>query len=303
MKRLSIIIFIIVAVSTLVQAQDWVDQAGMKYNCEAINKIVAAYGDEDFSQSASTVSTTVADWFSGFFPACPIASEATSAEADGATPENTAATETSDSDYSFNSGDDGLQPVLGPISLSEGIHIFTATTDGYMIVSPTSLSGDCGSDLRYSIFSFSDGEGSSGAQSVVNAESDCNVLLEVSLADEEWTLDIRQVTLENTPLIKTSDGNYSFNSIDDGLQPVLGPIFLSAGVHIFTATTDGYMIISPISLSGDCGSDLRYSIFSFSDGEGSSGAQSVVNAESDCNVLLEVSLADEEWTLGIEKLS
>lgn len=194
MKKLSIIIFIIVIVSALVQAQDWIEQAGIQYNCEAINKIVAAYGNEDFSRSADTVSTTVADWFGWFFPACPIMSEATSAEADDATPENTAATETSDSDYSFNSGADGLQPVLGPITLSEGIHIFTATTHGYMIVSPTSLSGDCGSNLRLSIFSLSDGEGSDGAQSVVNAESDCNVLLEVSLADEEWTLDIEKLS-------------------------------------------------------------------------------------------------------------
>ena len=302
MKNLFIVMLISV-IAVLAQAQNWVDRAGIQYNCEAINKIVATYGNEDFSRSANTVSTTVADWFSWFFPTCPITSETMSIEINDAVPEDTVVPEMSDSDYSFNSNDDGLQPALGPISLSEGIHIFTATTDGYMIVSPTSLSGDCGSDLRYSIFSLSDGEGSDGAQSVVNAESDCNVLLEISNVSEEWTLDIRQIILENTPLIKTSDGSYSFNSIDDGLQPVLGPLFLSAGVHIFTATTDGYIIVSPTSLSGDCGSDLRYSIFSLSDGEGSDGAQSVVNAESDCNVLLEISNVSEEWTLDIRQVS
>lgn len=188
MKKLFIIIFIIVIVSTLTQAQNWVDQAGIQYNCEAINKIVAAYGNEDFQRSADMVSTTVADYFAFFFPVCPITVETVSIEASDAVPE------TSGSDYSFNSNDDGLQPVLGPITLSAGIHIFTATTDGYMIVSPTSLSGDCGSDLRYSIFSLSDGEGSDGAQSVVNAESDCNVLLEIGLAGEEWTLGIEKLS-------------------------------------------------------------------------------------------------------------
>ena len=299
MNRLFVMV-IIFLMSLTSFAQDWVDHAGAQYNCEAINKIVAAYGDEDFAQSAGTVST-VADWFGWFISACPITSEAASVEADEASSEATAATEISDSDYSFNSNDEGLQPVLDPISLSEGIYIFTATTDGFMIVSPTSLSGDCGSDLRYSISNISAGEGSDGAQSVVQAETDCNVLLEIGNTSKAWTLDIRHVTLENSVVIETSDGSYSFNSNDDGLQPVLGPISLSEGIHVFTATTDGFMIVSLTSLSGDCGSDLRYSISNISAGEGSDGAQSVVQVETDCNVLLEIGNTSKAWTLDIER--
>ena len=168
-------VMIVFLMSSTAFSQDWVDQAGIEYNCEVLNKIVATYGHEDFLRSDGTVST-VADQFAFSFPACPIT------------------TETSDSDYSFNSTDEGLQPVLGPIFLPAGIYIFTATTDDYMSVRPTSLSGNCGSDLKYSIFSISPGEGSDGAQSVVTAESDCNVLLEIDNIDEEWTLDIEKVS-------------------------------------------------------------------------------------------------------------
>ncbi len=168
-------VMIVFLMSSTAFSQDWVDQAGIEYNCEVLNKIVATYGDEDFLRSDGTVST-VADQFASFFPACPIT------------------TETSDSDYSFNSTDEGLQPVLGPVFLPAGIYIFTATTDDYMIVRPTSLSGNCGSDLKYSIISISSGEGSDGAQSVVTVESDCNVLLDIDNIDEAWTLDIEKVS-------------------------------------------------------------------------------------------------------------
>ncbi len=178
-------VMIVFLMSSTAFSQDWVDQDGdgLEFNCEVLNKIVATYGHEDFLRSDGTVST-VAD-FASFLSACPITTETASIT-----------TETSDSDYSFNSADEGLQPVLGPILLSEGIHIFTATTDGYMFVSPTSLSGNCGRDIDWGLSTIMilAGQGTHGAQSVVDVESDCNVLLEISGATEEWTLDIKKAS-------------------------------------------------------------------------------------------------------------
>ena len=278
-------------------AQEWVERAGVEYNCDVLNGILEDYGEHELSRSAG-VANTVASLIEIIFPACPPAT-------DTATSETTTETDTSSPEalFSFSSDEDGLQPVLGPLTLPAGIYVFTATTDDYMIVKPESLSGDCGRDLKSSIFSISVGEGSQGAQSVVTAESDCSVLLEVDLVSEAWTLDIEHVILTKNPALETSDGSYSFSSDDAGVQPVLGPLSLPAGIYVFTATTDDYMIVKPESLSGDCGRDLKSSIFSISAGEGSQGAQSVVTAESDCNVLLEVDLVSEAWTLDIEKAS
>ena len=186
-------VMIVFLMSSTAFSQDWVDQDGdgIEFNCEVLNKIVATYSDEDFLRSDGTVST-VADFVSFF---CPITTETASIETNDAAPENTVTTETSDSDYSFNSADEGLQPVLGPIFLPAGIYIFTVTTDGYMFVSPTSLSGACEFDFGLlSTIIIRPGQGTHGAQSVVTVESDCNVLLEISNTTEEWTLDIEKAS-------------------------------------------------------------------------------------------------------------
>ena len=49
--------------------------------------------------------------------------------------------------------------------------------------------------------------------------------------------------------------------------------------------------------------DLKLSIFSLSRGEGADGAQSVVNVEKDCEVLLEIGNASENWQLEVIKIS
>ena len=134
----------------------------------------------------------------------------------------------------------------------------------------------------------------------MEVESDCNVLLEVGNTSETWMLDI--VSAFSMLVHLFSDG-YSANSVEMSLQPVLGPLALRPGVYVFRATTDGYMTVSPQSLSGDCGLDLEVSIFSLSRGEGADGAQSVVEVGKDCQVLFEIGNTTEKWQLEINKLS
>ena len=96
---------------------------------------------------------------------------------------------------------------------------------------------------------------------------------------------------------------YSFSSDEAGLQPVLGPLSLPAAIYIFTATTDGFMTVLPQSLSGDCGMDIGLPIFNLMAGQAADGAQSVVEVEIDCDVLLEIGNTTESWMLEINKLS
>ncbi len=300
MKKVFAVIFAFM-LTTFSIAQEWVEHAGIEYNCDVLNGILEDYGDKSFARSAGSV-TIVSDVFGTFFPSCPSAMLTASNDSNPVVQVVDSKPAFTENSYSFSSVDEGLQPVLGPISLTKGVYIFTATTEDFMIVSPTSLAGDCGSDLKYSIFSISAGDGSNGAQSVVEAEEDCSVLLEVSLVSQRWTLSIKHIIPSQSAKLIASDGSYSFSSVER-LQPVLGPLLLSAGVHVFTATTDDFMLVTPTLLSGDCGSDLKYSIFSISAGDGSNGAQSLVEAEEDCTVLLEVSMVSDAWTLDIEKVS
>ena len=135
-------------------AQEWVEHGGAEYNCSVLNGILVDYGDSDLSRSGDRV-MTVGELFAIMFPSCPAPTDT----ATGETPVDTDAS-SSDALFSFSSDEAGLQPVLGPLTLPAGVYVFTATTDGYMTVSPQSLSGDCGFDLKVSIFSLSRGRSS-----------------------------------------------------------------------------------------------------------------------------------------------
>lgn len=274
-------------------AQDWVEHGGTEYNCSVLNGILADYGDSDLSRSGDSL-MTVGELFAIMFPRCPPAADIKKGE--------TVETDPSSSDtlFSFNSDEHGLQPVLGPLTLPAGVYVFTATTAGFMAVVPQSLSGDCGLDLKVAVFNLSQGQGDSGAQSVVDVEANCNVLFEIGNTTSRWTMDIVAATeLESVSVT----GSYSTASDNEGLRPVLGPLALAKGVYVFTATTKGFMAVVPQSLSGNCGLDLKVAIFNLSQGQGSRGAQSVVEVEVDCDVLLDVSNTTQDWTLDIKKSS
>lgn len=102
----------------------------------------------------------------------------------------------SDCSESYFFSDDGGYPrVLGPMSLAEGIYMFTMTTNGAGRVSPVALSEGCGSDLSATIISISKGAGARGAESLTKVEADCDVFLELSSLTlaEAWTLKIEKV--------------------------------------------------------------------------------------------------------------
>lgn len=95
----------------------------------------------------------------------------------------------------------------------------------------------------------------------------------------------------------------SFNSDDEGLMPVIGPIEIPEGVYRVTLVTEGYFIMKVDALDGACGEGTRMSSNAFNVGRDSAtnGAEVVIISEG-CEALLSVSNVTKSWTLGFEKL-
>ena len=281
----------------IANAQDWVEHGGAEYNCTVLRNMLADYGDSDVQRSGDRV-MTLGELFAPFFPNCP---EAHASDMSEMPAENDAGS--AESLFSFNSHEAGSQPVLGPMELREGVYVFTASADASMSVSPTIVSGDCGTDLELgSIIFFTSNGRTQTEQSAVEVEQTCNILLEVSkYGSDAWTLAIHKV--ESSALEPQS--TYTFESSELGLQPVLGPLHFTDGVYTVTATSDAGMSVTPVILSGNCGTDLELGsiIFFTSDGH-TQVEQSAVQVQADCEVLLEISnIGGSTWSVVIDKLS
>lgn len=87
--------------------------------------------------------------------------------------------------FSFSSEQDGQQPAIGPITLPNGTWRATVTTEDYVTVDFTELSGDCGDSSL--IFILSAGEAASGAQQVFKTSGDCETLISFENVSDSWT--------------------------------------------------------------------------------------------------------------------
>jgi hypothetical protein len=97
----------------------------------------------------------------------------------------------------------------------------------------------------------------------------------------------------------------SFNSEQHGMRPVIGPIEFADGIYRSTLTTDGFININLIPISGDC--DLGFSVWLFSilsseAGIASQGASKTLTSRS-CIAMLEFERIDRPWTLEFELIT
>jgi len=90
----------------------------------------------------------------------------------------------------FSSERDGMQPVIGPVVIPEGIYRVTATTASFMIAHITALQGECGDG--YSLFNVTQGNATNGVQAVFESAG-CEALIEVSNTREAWTLEFEKL--------------------------------------------------------------------------------------------------------------
>jgi hypothetical protein len=86
----------------------------------------------------------------------------------------------------FDSGTEGLQPVIGPLVLSSGTYRVRVVTNGFFIASIETLSGTCDAGFM-GLFNLSAGQASNGAEAIFKSK-DCLALVTISNVTEPWTL-------------------------------------------------------------------------------------------------------------------
>jgi hypothetical protein len=192
----------------------------------------------------------------------------------------------------LNSAEEGLQAVIS-VELPTGFYRTTVVTNGYMIAEYRVREGECLSVRDGQIFNVSGGIAENGA-STVFVSNECQMLIEISNTREPWEIMFTPMSLlpENTPLL--------FNSENDGMMAAIGYVAIPSGQYLVTATTDAYMIVQVLEISGTCDSG-RGSLFNFSEGEGADGAEAVFESE-DCVAVILVTNTREPWTLEFEAL-
>lgn len=95
--------------------------------------------------------------------------------------------EASCSALSFSSEIEGLQPVIGPVEIPEGVYRAIATTEAAMIVQVDAIEGECEGRGFGSLFNLSGGQGVDGAESLFISEG-CTAFISISNTREPWTL-------------------------------------------------------------------------------------------------------------------
>ena len=95
---------------------------------------------------------------------------------------------------------------------------------------------------------------------------------------------------------------YSFNNIDDGQRPVLGPLALQRGLYRITVITDDAIRLAPTTVGGDCGFDFKIKSMNLRTGVASLGIQSLYEAKSDCEAAFEVLYVADNWKIYIENV-
>ena len=93
---------------------------------------------------------------------------------------------------SWNSDDEGMQPVLGPRDFDEGVYLVTVTTTGYFVLEHTVLDGGC-RDYQMTIL-YTPGDAADGAQEVWDIpDGGCELLMNVSTTSESWVMDVEKL--------------------------------------------------------------------------------------------------------------
>lgn len=123
-------------------------------------------------------------------------------------------------------------------------------------------------------------------------------LLELPLDEVEVILQEMDATISQ---VRAACSGYSFNSDDEGMQPVIGPLDFEAGTWIVTYTSKDYGIVELTAIDGDCGGyDSEFTLISVSAGEADRGAEEVLQTPEDCSALIQISNVSEGWTLEFE---
>lgn len=202
-------------------------------------------------------------------------------------------TNTSEPVFSFSSAEEGKQPLLGPLAIPGGYYRVRALTDGSFIARLETTEGKCDTSSVSSMFAFSEGEGSKGAEVLLHSIN-CHAFITISNINDDWTLEFYRVSTKDAVPVSNV-----YSSEDLGIAPLIGPIVFEDGYYRATLTTDGYMIMYVHTAAGTCGP--KTSLFNLSAGEGSEGAEALITSK-ECIGYLSIGNNSLPWTLTIEPI-
>lgn len=151
---------------------------------------------------------------------------------------------------------------------------------------------------------------------VIVAQDDTSTLLcDVAEISESLSVLVAELTESDDPMLalmalqeatiaaRVECGGLAFNSDDEGMQPVIGPVEIPEGLYRVTFTVNGMASVDIEAVEGDCEVDGFMGLFFSMEMGGVEGAQALFESDG-CEALImfsAVMLADE-WTLDFEKL-
>lgn len=94
-------------------------------------------------------------------------------------------------DLKYDNTANGMQPVLGPLSLPSGTYRARVVTSGFFVAHMDTVSGNCNEDFM-GLFNLYAGQADKGAEVVVHS-TDCVALISISNVSEPWTLEFQPI--------------------------------------------------------------------------------------------------------------
>lgn len=140
-----------------------------------------------------------------------------------------------------------------------------------------------------------------------SAQRDCDVAGVVALIRDQLE-DLESETLslailgEVETLIAHTRAACAGLVFEGAQEEVIGPVEILAGIYRAVVTTEGFVAVSVVPLTGECGAGTRMSalVFNQSSGEASSGAE-VIFTSTGCEALIEISnLSSPPYTLEFQ---
>lgn len=193
----------------------------------------------------------------------------------------------------FSSAENGMQPVLGPIDISDGLYRVKVVTDGYFIGQVEELDGDCITGTL-GLFNLTSGIASNGAFALFGSIG-CSGLIKISNTTDEWVMEFYAIDLGKSVPVENI-----YSSDDLGLYSVTDLISFEDGLYRVKVETDGYFIGNIESIDGNCDSGIL-GLFNLSQGQASNGAENTLST-SGCVGILTTTNVTEPWTLTFEKI-
>jgi hypothetical protein len=92
----------------------------------------------------------------------------------------------------FTSDDEGLQAVIGPVSIAPGSYLATVVTDGPITVDLVASEGECSPQAEGMLFDVAEAEAATGIEALVSSRG-CIAVITTHNADQPWTLSLVRI--------------------------------------------------------------------------------------------------------------